>query len=327
MKLSSVNNSITPNRQQSTGGSKNPSFKGVAGGLVNFWQFVDNGGRALQFTVEDMCGTNIPRTVKGAMAGKKYTGKINVPALLQEAVREFLTGPTMCVTPVAILTLAMKLSGKTANTHVENIKNLSYLLNKSTLKNTENIKDGFYSTVVEDLIENSTGKVAKEENVETLSKAIKNYAECNDKKQAKKLLSNLQTTFEKIVKSEKESYKGADFLSAQYSISKQAKGSTKFKNYVGYINSYIEDFTKKYGDSVKSITEDNVKAFKNSWIGKRLFTMAGMFFITGILMFKIPRLYTKVSGKINPNASAIYNEAKKGTPAEAKKDEATGEAK
>ena len=132
MKLSPINGSIN-NQSQVNNKSNNDnkvSFKGGADTLVKFWQFVDNGGRAMQFTVEDMTGTNVPRSIKGALAGYKYTGKINVPALLQEGIREFLTGPTMCVAPVAILALANKFAGKTSNTHLENIINLSHLMDK-----------------------------------------------------------------------------------------------------------------------------------------------------------------------------------------------------
>ena len=57
MKITSINNPIS---KQNNKDAKSPSFKGGAvDGLVNFWQFVDNGGRALQFTMEDMWGTNI----------------------------------------------------------------------------------------------------------------------------------------------------------------------------------------------------------------------------------------------------------------------------
>ena len=40
-------------------------------------------------------------------------------------------------------------------------------------------------------------------------------------------------------------------------------------------------------------------------------TLASMIFLTGVIMSFIPKLYTLVSGTVNPNASAIYNEAEK----------------
>ena len=118
MKLTAVNNTTNRDNDNNRRVNNNQSFRGAADTLVRFWQFVDNGGRAMQFTVEDMFGTNLPRTYKGAMAGYKYTGKVNVPALLQEAIREFLTGPTMCIAPMLILSLVTKMSGKTADTHL-----------------------------------------------------------------------------------------------------------------------------------------------------------------------------------------------------------------
>ncbi len=280
-------------------------------GLVNFWQFVDNGGRALQFTVEDMTGTNIPRSIKGAKAGSEYTGKVNIPALLQEALREFLTGPTMCIVPVLVLNAAIKLSGKTANTHVENIKNLSYLIGQTKANANENFNKSFVETAVSDMLQKTTGKtdIAKED-VEKLAQAIRDYKNITNKKESKKALSDLQTMFEGIVKKSKDNFKDSNFLQAKYSISKDKTGSTSFKNYVGYINAYAEDFAKKYGENAKGITQENINKFKNTWIGRRILTFAGMFFITGVLMTQIPKIYTKASGKVNPNASAIYDEAK-----------------
>lgn len=316
MKLSSINSINHNNRSINNNNNKNNNqsvnFKGVnvAEGLVHFWQFVDNGGRALQFTVEDMTGTNIPRSIKGAKAGSELTGKVNIPALLQEALREFLTGPTMCVMPVVILNAAIKLTGKTANTHSENIRNLSYLMEQTKPAAGQNLDKAFFETTVTDMLQKTTGKQEiKKEYVDKLVKGIENYKNTGDKKQSKKLLSELQKTFENIVKETKDDYKGTNFLHAKYSISGSKEGATSFKNYVGYITSYAEDFAKKFGTDAKGVTSENIASFKSSWLGKRALTVLGMVFITGVLMTQIPKIYTKASGKVNPNASAIYDEA------------------
>ena len=109
MKLSSVNNTqnrYIPAKANNNNPKRNINFTGIDGALdvlVKFWQTVDNFGRAGQFTVEDMCGTNFPRSYKGLMAGKKYTGKYNWPEFFQEAIREFMTGPTMTFFPLIAL--------------------------------------------------------------------------------------------------------------------------------------------------------------------------------------------------------------------------------
>ena len=324
MKLSAIrSNNI---EEKGTINKNNTAFKGGVNGLVNFWQFVDNGGRAMQFTIEDMFGTNFPRTYKGAMAGYKYTGKINIPALLQEAIREFLTGPTMCITPVAILALAKK-AGKTVNTHTENIINLSYLMKQATKNKAEITEQDFIKTVVEDFIRNTSGS-AKETDITSVMDAFKEYRQAAEvlnnketlkqigKKQAKQKLSealkNLEQEFESIVKRTKESYINTDFTQVKYSINNSKQGSTSFKNYIEYINAYIQDFTKKFSkDGVLNAIDENITSFKNSFLGKRILTFISMFAITGFLMSFIPKIYTKASGGINPNATAIYKEAGK----------------
>ena len=121
----------------------------------------------------------------------------------------------------------------------------------------------------------------------------------------KKEYSRLYDALEKIgISLDKEERE----LLGGYLSNLKNKLSTKFKNYVEYASAYINDFTKKFGSDVNS---ENIAAFKKSWIGKRMITVASMFFITGILMSQIPKLYTKASGHVNPNASAIYDEAKK----------------
>ena len=326
MKISSVN-SINIEQNKNSNNKKNVPFKGGVDYLVNFWQFVDNGGRALQFTVEDMFGTNFPRTYKGAMAGYKYTGKVNIPALLQEAIREFLTGPVMCITPIAVLALAKK-SGKTANTHIENIENLSYLMKQAAKQGNSINQDNFLKTVIKDLITKTSGKEATNNDIETLLKKLKEYKEKasglsskeflkkTGKKAAKKdvssALENLQTTFESIIKRTKDNFKNTDFTQVKYSINESRQGSTNFKNYVEYIDAYIQDFAKRFNkDGLLDATQENISKFKSLFMGKRIITIASMFAITGFLMSFIPKIYTLASGGINPNASAIYKEADK----------------
>ena len=331
MKLSSVNNAtVKQNNTNNYSKQKNPSFKGATDGIVNFWQFVDNGGRALQFTVEDMLGTNFPRSYKGAMAGYKYTGKINWLALAQEAIREFLTGPTMCVTPVAVLAVAKKVGGKSANTHIENIVNLSNIMQQAgkAAKDGAITENDFFRATVADMLTKSTGEAAKEADVDTMLSALTNYNNLNKalsegkdltKAQKKSLKAgikeaqeNLQQAFNGIVKRVKPDYKNTDFTQASYTIKGDKQGATSFKNYIDYTVAYAKDFGKKFSkDNLLNATEENVKNFKKTMSGARLATIAGMIAITGFLMSFVPKIYTLASGNVNPNATAIYNEAEK----------------
>ena len=286
--------------------------------LIKFWEVVDN-SRALQFTVEDMLGTNIPRTYKGAMAGYKYTGKINVPALIQEAIREFLTGPTMCVVPIATLALAKKNMGHSSNTTAENIRNLSHLAKTSIEQGNFN-EESFFETVAKDLLKQTLDNNGEysDKDVEKITEGLKKYHEImkqtpkdrahkkSIKRAKEEALNELQASFSGIIKSRSTDYKNSDFLNATYSISKEQKGSKNFKNYMEATAGYFADITKKG----KEITKDSIERFRDSWVGKRCLVIGSMIGLTGICMSFIPKLYTLASGNINPNASAIYNEAK-----------------
>ena len=349
MKLSSVNatnvnnnqnyrntNSNYNNSQSNNISSKKVNFTG--GGtsspldaFVKFWQVVDQGGRALQFTVEDMFGTNFPRSYKGLTAGKKYTGKYNWTAFAQEAIREFLTGPTMTFFPVAALTFSKHAFGASADIRNENVNNLSYLLNGIKEGSASEVSGEFLSKVSRDLLNQTLDSVNdNKSNLKTeseeLAGQLKEYfktfsavsdAKGNAKKLAKANLKEQETsvfkTFEKIIKKNKANYSDTNFQSVKYSINEATTGSADFKEYIDYAASYIHDFIKKQdvakNSGIVNTNSNVITAFKNNLTGKRMFTMFNMIVLTGLLMRQIPKLYTKATGKVNPNAVNIYNEA------------------
>ena len=265
MKIPSIR-SVENRQNNNKNNAQKTNFTGGVDALVNFWQIIDN-SRALQFTVEDMLGTNIPRTWKGAMAGYKYTGKINVPALLQEAIREFLTGPTMCVAPILILATGIKNSGQSADTHIENIKNLSHLARKSA-KDGLITQENYYKTVAEDLLTQVLGDKTTSEDIELLYKGLLNLEASTTKGLTKKAikkekgaaLEQLQNTYSEIIKNKANTYKGIDFLKAKYSINETRTGVTKFKNYAQYTTAYYQDLAKKHLKD-GSINVEKIKGF------------------------------------------------------------------
>lgn len=333
MQISSINNSNiykTNHRNAENIRQNNPSFTGLTQNLVSFWQFIENGGRAASFTIEDMGGTNFPRTIMGMFAGFKYTHKLNFASLKQEGIREFLTGPTMTFAPMLILAFMKSAFGKTANTHVSNIRNLSYLAD-NMVENGEIKEKDFVNKVVADLLEKTSGKKITKDNikstdlskedVDNLADKLLNYKNLTDakgkkskteKRIIKEQLEDIQQTFSSIIKRTKEDYKNTDFLSAKLSLNENKTITTKFKTYVDYINAYINDFnafSKKQGKVISS--SELIEKFKGNYSAKRLETIFCMVTITAALMSYIPKLYTWASGNVNPNASAIYDEASK----------------
>ena len=330
MKLNAINNinskqNIKNNINNNAKNSKNVNFTGAGEALVGFWKFIDS-SRGIQFTFEDMIGTNIPRTWKGARAGYKYTGKINKAALAQEFIREFLTGPTMTFAPVGILAAIVGLSGKPARTHRENMDNLSYIAQQHLAKNTtpENFKQDFITEVVKDTLKQTTKEEVHQEDVATLVDGIMEFSKKTnsaktrkEKKAAKGYMEELQKTFEGIVKARKQDYKDTNFQLAKYTIGKNAQGETKtgakhFTDYVEFMTSYVQDYAKKHQkNNTIDLSDDTIKSFKRNWFGKRALTLASMILLTGTLMSFIPKIYTFFSGKENPNGQGVYAEAQK----------------
>lgn len=313
--------------------NKNVNFTGLEGILdktVDFWQFVDNGGRAVQFTVEDMCGTNFPRSYKGLMAGKKYTGKFNFRALIQEALREFLTGPTMTISPFALLALCKMSFGPNANTKVENIKNLSYLMEGVKEGTKEEVTKEFLTKVATDMLDKTLDSAedtkATKEQTQKLYEALANYSKAfegslnvakENKKGAKEALKGaadaFSNVFSEIVNTSKADYSNTNFQTVKYSIDGAGKtGAADIKSYAEYVASYMHSFLKNNAkDDIINTSKKAIDSFKYNSIGKRMFVLFNMIVVTGFLMSFIPKIYTKASGKINPNASGVYAEAAK----------------
>ena len=108
-------NKTAPQKTQNT-----PSFKGDA--MINFWDAVARGGFAASFTIQDMTGTNIPRTWQALQRNKDITGEYNYKAAAEVAIREFLTGPSMCIIPMFVLALSKKYAGSANDVPLRNIE-------------------------------------------------------------------------------------------------------------------------------------------------------------------------------------------------------------
>jgi len=340
MKIASINNmsSQTKRSEELTTTISKPSFKGSMA-LVNFWQMIDNGGKGLQFTVEDMCGTNIERTAfaiindiktynrrKKSYEERRKKGQLrpnekpptlmtikSFPSTMQEGVREFLTGPVMTFAPISILALCKKVMGKSSDIKIKNLINLDNLMKSAIAKaGDEAITDKFIREVVEDLLAKTLDGENEKANAEEIEKLISAFSsyfktfseEKQDKKTISASLENVQKVFEQIIKQNKRNYDNSTFLNAKYTIGSNV-GQTKFKQYVDYASAYLQDITK----NTNKLTIEAVDNFKNNRIGKRILTNLTMFFGTAFLMAKIPEIYTKLSGSINPNGVDIYEQA------------------
>lgn len=119
--------------------NNSPSFKGIdpTTCMIDIWAAIARGGLAASFTIQDMLGTNFPRTFAALDRNRDLTGKNNYKAAVEVAIREFTTGPSMFVIPALVLGSATKFSrfsGDANRVAVDNIATFSDIM-KGTMSN------------------------------------------------------------------------------------------------------------------------------------------------------------------------------------------------
>ena len=115
------------------------SFRGLDGVVVATMDAIERGGTAASFTIQDMLGTNIPRTLTALDRNREELGHPNYAHAGEVAIREFVTGPLLFLVPAAILKLCT-IKHKSGNVTVNTINGLSDLISDS-LKNVKNLGD------------------------------------------------------------------------------------------------------------------------------------------------------------------------------------------
>lgn len=328
MKVRNIENSAASGSKNNSYSRKNPaantSFTGVTDGLIKFWEGVDRGGLAASFTVQDMLGTNIPRTWAARNVGKEYTGKNNWTAVLENGLREFLTGPSMFVVPGAVLYGSMRYAGKANGVPVQTIKDfgdiVSQNLDKIDTSSVEKFKETFYRGVLDKAVNNFD---AKKQTVDVASyvsdilrmeKApkkglINNIAGKSMPDSREEILQGIVNTFVRDKKANTKGY--PNFLTALITDAKDVKAAAKHEipidDLIDRMGKFSDDFYKTLQKSGGSLSEDFVKSFTNKRMGGRFATNIAMGIFTALAMWFIPRIYT--IGKTNPETDPVRQKA------------------
>lgn len=315
--INQKNNELSANNKKNYSGamSKDTSFTGGVDMLIKFWEGVDRGGLAASFTVQDMLGTNIPRTLAARNIGKEYNGgKTNWTAVMENALREFLTGPSMFAVPAAVLYGTMKAGGKAHGVPIESIRDFGNILassaNEMDASSLEAFKKTFYTNVFGSVFSNFDSKndiilddyVQKVLEMEKANKKglFKNIFGKSDPTSKEELLQNIMDAF---VKNKKANTKGyPDFLTAK--ITKKSS-EVEFAKILDRMDKFAQDFFKtlKKSDTPEQISEAFVKNFSNKRMGGRFVTNATMGAFTAAAMWFIPKIYT--IGKANPETAPL----------------------
>lgn len=337
--LETKNNNVQLRRQNNS--QANPSFKGAVNPVVGLMDFIDRGGFAASFIIQDGLGFIAPRVGKGILrGGKEKTDKDGNPILdkkgkpeheynwefaRKEGLREVLTGPSAFLIPLGMLSFINRKFGTANSVKMNYIDSFKNSFTKFAQNNMESIKagdtpkTGFYQEVYKDIINQSINshlsdaeKIPASE-VENLAKDfaqkqirienIKADKSLNKKQKAAKIseIGSVEDSFMKLKKS--KLHGSVNELAVQITSS---NGSVKHGS-ISEIQSAMHNY---FGDAInstkKAFTKNNslsLEEFMKKFTNKKL----GSRFFTNMSMYgAVVAFYTIIP--------KLYNLGLKGNP-------------
>ncbi len=178
------NHALKVNRNQNHNqNSSQVAFKGAGvNPVVGLMDFIDKGGYAASFIIQDGLGFILPRMGKGVLRGSKVTDENGNPVLdengkqkreynweyaRKEGIREIITGPSAFVIPLGMLAVINKYAGRGNNVKLNYIdsfnpaftdfakNNMTAIKNASAEEIGKLNKVDFYEAVFKDVINKS----------------------------------------------------------------------------------------------------------------------------------------------------------------------------
>lgn len=296
--------------------------------IVGTMDFIERGGFAASFCIQDFIGFIAPRVGKGLVRGSKKKDENGNPVLdengkqvreynwalaRKELLRELITGPSAFVIPWAALKGINKVaSGNNVKLNYINGFNNAFTdfasNNLDALKAGNAAKTGFYQNVFENVLENSLGGTLTKDEIRATAQ---DYAQRQisreqiladktlTKDQRKVKLAELGTSVEDdFMKLKKSKIGGAvDELSINI---KSLNGDLKGGSIGELLSSMSDYFTDAVKSTKKALTKnadanlaDVVKSFTHRRMGTRVLTNLGLFGTVAAFYTQIPKLYNK----------------------------------
>ena len=284
------------------------SFSGVQQNVVKFADLLAAGGLAVSFTVQDMLGTNFPRTIVALNRNKEELGHYNYEHALEVGLREFITGPSLFAIPALALFVAGKAFGSSLKVPVDSIEAYGEILKKSVkdtdLKNSKDLKDSFYSNLFENVLKNAC---ADDTSSEKMMALLKKLDESKNKKEKKISRQNLINEFISYRRQHSEN-SSDNFLKATIKLDETKKARTiNFETMLSEAKDFIDDASKTFEKKIKANKNADIEALvekfvKQKKIGRGLLNVSIILLLCSFCAL-IPKIYTR--SKENPALAGI----------------------
>ena len=322
-----VNNLYTNNVAVSRRATTKTTFNGFLTkvGSLNkgVMEYIEKGGFFAEFCIMDMCGMVLPRVYQGFNRNKEELGHLNYQAGMEEFLREFITGPSMFLIPIAAVVLAGRMLGKGTQINSklltqfsESFKNLGV---KFASKENAHTNKFFASKLFDQFVAvpAKIGKKASSGAVSKLDKFRTDFVNQLTSNVGKKMKGKEKAAainkFEDLIANINASY----FGSKDYSLALgNGKVSTTAKNLFLDARKYMEDvipsakltfedLASKGNKLTNTVFENTIDAItKVRENGRKLLCIGGSAALAGFLSI-IPKIYQL--SKKNPALNGLEN--------------------
>ena len=310
--------------------ANNTSFRGFWNkvGTVNknLMEHIEKGGFFAEFCIMDMCGMVLPRVYQGFQRNKEELGHLNYQAGAEEFLREFITGPSMFLIPIATVILAGRRLGRATQINSKLLTQFSdafkNLGTKFASKENQHTNTAFAAKLFDKFIQNSEGIRAADSAVQSLNKFkfdfVRQLTENVGQKMSKKDSKAAISKFEDLIANINTSYFGTKEYSLALSAGKgkEAVHTTATDLYLDarkYMEDVIpsaklsfDDLKAKGTEITQKVFDDTIGAItKIRENGRKLLCVGGSAALAGFLCI-IPKIYQL--SKKNPALNGIVDE-------------------
>ncbi len=318
MQINNVNTNfpIQAKTESNNNNKKNTSFKGLDSFCLSVANTIETGGLVVSFTLQDMLGTNLPRPFMGLRRNKEENhGEVNKSFAAKEAVREFLTGPSMFAIPYFMLKAGKGFLGnhtdmfgkacEVPSKFIESFRDIQSdnAVNKGILPD----KQEFYKSTFAEMIKNAKGETNISENTAKKAEEFAQRLSCSsaDKNQLKKTITNLSEEFAEISKANSSNAVHADFTTAKLS----EKVTAPFSKTIEHMMSYADDVVEKTKGKSAEEGKELIETLSNKKIVGRFALNIAMYSAVMGFLQVIPKLYNNAEGKQNAGLKGLMKDA------------------
>lgn len=288
-------------------GKDSVSFGGVVDGFksksTGVFKFIERAGFFVEFLIVDTFSMILPRIAVGLDRDRDKTGQLNYKAGAEEAGREIMSGPTMNLIPMGILTATCAFK-PTARMSKETINTLHDAMIKVTQKTSNlNDKGGLDKALAEKIFDGAFEKANVSSDLKkSFIKMLTESPNVEVKLFNKEVLKNNKKSFEDLVAQINNGLKSETAPLNPKGIKVNGtdmKAGELYEDFANYSKDVIAKLSKaEFTGDIGAEARKFLRDIKGRRLNLKLATAISAFFAVGSFLLYLPKLYQK--GSVSP---------------------------